>query len=75
MQRASPSSVYARTLKKALPTGAPTPAALNIIQKKADTESSTNHVLDYDIRFLTISSIGLNLTFLNYTDFSFPTTI
>ena len=31
---------------------------------KTDIESLTNHVLDYDIRLLTISSIGPSLTFL-----------
>lgn len=30
---------------------------------KTDIESLTNHVLDYDIRLLTISSIGPSLTF------------
>ena len=38
-------------------------------KNKTDIESLTNHVLDYDIRLLTISSIGPSLSFETIVSF------
>ena len=42
---------------------------LNLMKHEDDIESLTNHVLDYDIRLLTISSIGPSLSFETIVSF------